>query len=140
MKNYIPSLIKNFFLPFFILLLSFSQSHAQQAKNNNDLSNLIQLTNAEYNMGKIESGKSAEYNVTIKNISKDTISIQRVQAGCGCTSPKYAPGQVLRPGDVTMITLGFDGKTVGPFTKFADIFFGNGKSTKIKFSGEAIKK
>ena len=140
MKNSNSNFFKKFLPPIFFLLLSLTQSQAQQAKNNNDLSNLIQLTNAEYNMGKIESGKSAEYNVTIKNISKDTISIQRVQAGCGCTSPKYAPGQVLRPGDVTMITLGFDGKTVGPFTKFADIFFGNGKSTKIKFSGEAIKK
>ncbi len=122
-----------------IFLLSTTLSFSQQKNTEKDLSKLVQLTNTDYKMGKIISGKPTEYNVTIKNIGSDTISIQRVQAGCGCTSPKYAAGQVLKPGDVTMITLGFDGKAVGPFTKFADIFFGNGQSTKIKFSGEAVK-
>jgi hypothetical protein len=126
---------------FLIISLFFLFSQALSAQQNNKLgiNSFIQLTNSDYNMGKIVSGKPVEYNVSIKNISKDTISLQRVQAGCGCTSPKYAAGQVLKPGDVTMITLGFDGKTVGAFTKFADIYFGNGQSTKIKFSGEAVK-
>jgi hypothetical protein len=130
-------LLKNFLIIIFLFL--FSQTLNAQQNKNQGINSLIQLTNADYNMGKIVSGKPVEYNVSIKNISKDTISLQRVQAGCGCTSPKYAAGQVLKPGDVTMITLGFDGKTVGPFTKFADIYFGNGQSTKIKFSGEAVK-
>lgn len=117
----------------------FLHSSAQTKATDNTIAQLVEIQNANYSMGKIPAGKPVEYNVTVKNISKDTISIQRVQAGCGCTIPKYAAGQVLKPGDVTMITLGFDGKATGPFTKFADIYFGNGQSTKLKFTGEAIK-
>lgn len=126
----------------FSLLVTFLPTNgvsSQTPKTVNELSRILQLTNSDYKMGRIIYGKPTEYNITIKNISNDTISIQRVQAGCGCTNPKYAAGQVLKPGDVTMITLGFDGKAVGPFTKYADIYFGNGLSTKVKFSGEAIK-
>ncbi|MEN9684953.1 MAG: hypothetical protein RLZZ28_739, partial [Bacteroidota bacterium] len=85
-------------------------SHAQQ--NNppaRDINKYVQFTNADYDMGKIPSGKPLEYNVTIKNISKDTLTIYEVKAGCGCTTPKYRSNEIILPGKSTFITLGFNG-------------------------------
>ncbi len=104
-----------------------------------DINQLVSITNTDYNMGKIRSGAPLEYNVVVTNISKDTISIKTVKVGCGCTTPKYKAGQLIQPGETATITLGFNGSAVGPFFKFADIFFGNGLSKQLKFSGDAVK-
>ena len=104
-----------------------------------DINQLVSITNADYNMGKIKSGAPLEYNVVVTNISKDTLSIKTVKVGCGCTTPKYKAGQIIQPGETATVTLGFNGSAVGPFFKFADIFFGNGLSKQLKFSGDAVK-
>ena len=124
-----------------ILLVSLTSNvFAQSSKETTqDINKIISFTNADYNMGKIKSGVPLEYDVVITNISKDPFSITNVKVGCGCTTPKYKAGQTLQPGETATITLGFNGSAVGPFIKFADVFFGNGLSKQLKFSGDAIK-
>jgi hypothetical protein len=121
-------------------LFLFSMGYSQSVNNGlKGVNSILQFTNEDYQMGKIKSGTPLEYNVTVKNISADTVSIKTIRVGCGCTTPKYKAGQVLQPGETTTITLGFNGSAVGPFSKFADIFFGNGLSKQLKFSGDAVK-
>jgi hypothetical protein len=121
-------------------LFLFTMSYSQSVNNGlKGVNSILQFTNEDYQMGKIKSGTPLEYNVTVKNISADTVSIKTIRVGCGCTTPKYKAGQVLQPGETTTITLGFNGSAVGPFSKFADIFFGNGLSKQLKFSGDAVK-
>lgn len=103
-----------------------------------DIDKLLGFTNADYDMGRIPSGKPLEYNVTIKNISKDTVVLQEVKAGCGCTTPKYRTGETILPGKSTFITLGFNGGANGEFSKFADIYFAGGLSKQVKFHGVAF--
>lgn len=103
-----------------------------------DIDKFLAFTNADYNMGKIPAGKPFEYNVTIKNISKDTLIIQEVKAGCGCTTPKYRTGETILPGKSTFITLGFNGDAHGVFSKFADIYFKGGLTKQLKFNGETF--
>ena len=104
----------------------------------NDPEKVLSFTNADYEMGKIAVGKPLEYNVTIKNISKDTIILQEVKAGCGCTTPKYRSNETILPGKSTFITLGFNGGANGEFTKFADIYFSRGYYKQVKFHGVAV--
>jgi hypothetical protein len=113
------------------------KGHTQS--NFKNIDNVAQFVNANYNMGKITFGKPVQYNVTIKNISNDTLSIANVTVGCGCTTPTFTKGQILQPGQSSYITLGFNGGTMGAFTKFATIFFGNGLSKQVQFNGESIK-
>jgi hypothetical protein len=136
-------IMKKHFLNFLFTIISalfftagYSQTTNTTAKN---INTTLQFTNEDYNMGKIKSGAPLEYNVTIKNISTDTVSIKTVRVGCGCTTPKYNAGQVIQPGETTTITLGFNGSATGPFVKYADVFFGNGLSKQLKFSGDAVK-
>lgn len=101
------------------------------------LGKMVQLTNADYDMGRIPYGKPLEYNVTIRNISKDTIEIREVRAGCGCTTPKYKTGEKILPGKSAIIVLGFNGGANGDFTKSAELFFTNGLSKLLTFHGTA---
>ena len=74
-------------LLFSIIVFASSYVQAQTVDStNSNIDKFLAFTNANYNMGKIPAGKPLEYNVTIKNISKDTLIIQEVKAGCGRTS------------------------------------------------------
>jgi hypothetical protein len=103
-----------------------------------DIDKIVSITNADYDMGRISAGKPLEYNLVIKNISKDTLSLVDVKVGCGCTTPKFRAGENLLPGKSTFITLGFNGGANGEFTKFADIIFSGGLSKQVKFHGFAV--
>lgn len=103
-----------------------------------EIDQLLSFTNADYDMGKIPSGKPLEYNVVIKNISKDTVVLKEVTAGCGCTTPKYRANEKTPPGKTTFITLGFNGGANGPFSKTALISFTNGLSKSVQFKGVAM--
>lgn len=103
-----------------------------------DIDKIISITNTDYDMGKISSGKPLEYNLIIKNISNDTIMLLDVKVGCGCTTPKFKANENLLPGKSTFITLGFNGGATGEFSKFADIIFSGGLSKQVKFRGVAV--
>ena len=112
--------------------------NAQTATTPPDINKTIEFKNAEYNFGQIQTGKPVEYVVEAKNISKDTITLVSAKASCGCTTPNYTPNQKLAPGQVAKVILGFNGGAVGPFTKFADIYFDKGLSKHVTFTGEGV--
>ncbi len=104
-----------------------------------DITKVLEIKETTHDFGKIPYGKPAEYDVSIKNISSDSIKIENVKVGCGCTTPKYQQGQAYAPGETFKVTLGFNGYTEGPFTKYADIFFSNGMSKQVIFTGTGYK-
>jgi hypothetical protein len=104
-----------------------------------DIDKMVLITNLDYDMGRIPSHRPLEFNVTIKNISTDTVVVKEVKAGCGCTTPKYRSNEKILPGKSTYITLGFNGDATGDFIKTADIFFNDGTLFKqVKFHGVAV--
>jgi hypothetical protein len=114
-------------------------SEAQTSSPSRNIDSMISLTNADYDMGNIPTGHPLEYTVTIKNISKDTLILKEVKAGCGCTTPKYRTNEKILPGKSTYITLGFNGDAHGGFSKVADLYFNDGSLTKqVKFRGVAV--
>jgi hypothetical protein len=121
---------------FLYCLLCFVYSQSQETVPvKKDVDKLVSITNADYDMGKISTGKPLEYNVVIKNISKDTVVLQDVKAGCGCTTPKFRAGEKILPGKSTYIVLGFNGDAHGEFVKTVDIIFGGGLVKQVKFRG-----
>ena len=105
-----------------------------------DIDKVLQFTNADYNFGKIVFGKPTEYQVSVKNLSADSVVLENVQAGCGCTTPKgYTKGEKIAPGKTKVVTLGFNGGTNGAFTKFVTFFFGGGMQKQVTFHGETYK-
>jgi hypothetical protein len=90
-------------------------------------------------MGKITNGKPVEYNVDVQNISNSNITLDNVIVGCGCTTPKYTKNIVLTPGAHTIITLGFNGAAIGPFSKSATLFFSGNLVKPVSFHGEGVQ-
>jgi len=112
---------------------------AQTQPQPKDVTKVVEFKNAEYDFGKIPFGKQAEYEVTLKNISHDSITLERIQVGCGCTTPKYEANKKIAPNESYKVTLGFNGSTDGPFTKFATIIFNDGVQKQVTFKGETYK-
>ncbi|MBN8665757.1 MAG: DUF1573 domain-containing protein [Chitinophagales bacterium] len=125
----------------FVLMAALFTGIMAMAQNQpaKDITKVLEFKNAEYNMGKIPFGKPLEYEVEIKNISAETVVLEKVEGGCGCTTPKYEAGHKILPGEVYKITLGFNGGNMGPFTKFATLYFKDGMSRQVKFFGEAFQ-
>jgi hypothetical protein len=71
--------------------------------------------------------------------SLDTITIQNVTVGCGCTTPKFKKGDILIPGSKSNIVLGFNAMSNGYFEKHATIYFSNGFTKQLTFKGETYK-
>lgn len=103
-----------------------------------DVAKVIDFKETDHDFGKIAYGKPVEFDVQMTNLSKDSIKITNVQAGCGCTTPKWQPGPYAA-GSNFKVTLGFNGYTEGHFEKYVTIFFENGLSRQIKFHGETFK-
>src|SRR3954469_15174985 len=104
-----------------------------------DISKVLEFKEENHDFGKIPYGKPVEFDVMIKNISADSVKIENIKVGCGCTTPKYDQGKSYAPGETFKVTLGFSGYADGPFEKYVDIFFNDGLTKQIKFHGVGYK-
>ena len=123
-----------------LLILSISSLNAQTTpSSDNDITKYLKFTNDNYDMGKIPNGKPVEYNVDVQNISNSNITLDNVIVSCGCTTPKYTKNQVLTPGAHAIITLGFNGLAIGPFSKSATLFFSGNLVKPVSFNGVGVQ-
>jgi hypothetical protein len=104
-----------------------------------DIAKVLKFTNDNYDMGKIAFGKPTEFTVSIQNISNYNISLDNVMVGCGCTTPKYTKDQVILPGATATVVLGFNGSSVGIFSKSATLFFSGNLTKTLSFHGEGVQ-
>ena len=112
---------------------------AEAPKAPKDITKYFAFTNDDWNFGKIPQGKPVEYDLFIKNISKDSATLDNVQVSCGCTTPKYTKGQKFGPGEKIKVTLGFNAGVLGSFAKSVTIFLNNNDFTKsVTFKGETF--
>ena len=116
-----------------------SATTGTQTEQKADISKVLEFKEENHDFGKIPYGKPVEFDVAIKNISKDAVKIENVKVGCGCTTPKYEAGKTYAAGETFKVTLGFSGYAEGPFEKYVDIFFNNGMTKQIKFHGTGYK-
>ncbi len=125
-----------FLLPAFFLGMALTAN--AQTSASKDVSDVVEFKDLDHDFGKIPYGKAAEYELEMKNISSAPVKIENVQVGCGCTTPKWAPGPYA-PGESFKVGIGFNGATDGKFQKVVTIFFNDGLSQVVKFHGETYK-
>lgn len=118
-----------------LFMLNIAKAQTSPAK---DINSVFQISNSEYNFGKIPFGKPVKYDLFIKNIGMDSASLDNVQVGCGCTTPEYEKGKRFGPGQTIKLTLGFNGNTMGAFSKFATLYLSGGFSKVVTFKGETF--
>jgi len=102
-----------------------------------DINKVLVFSNTDFDFGKIPQSKPVEYQILVKNVSTDSITLDNVQVGCGCTTPKYEKGKKFAPGETVAVTLGYNAASLGVFTKNATLYFNGGELVKIiNFKGE----
>lgn len=116
-----------------------AQLNAQSTATPTDITKVLKFSNDNYDMGNISYGKPIEFNVDIENISSLTIVLDNVMVGCGCTIPKYTKGTSIAPGAHAIVTLGFNGSSVGNFTKNATLFFSGNLTKTVYFHGVGVQ-
>jgi len=99
----------------------------------------VSFKNEKYEMGKITYGKPVEYTVEITNSGTDTLTLETVKAGCGCTTPNFTHNQKFGPGETVKILIQFDGSVLGSFTRFTDIVLSGGIVKQVSFTGEGVQ-
>ena len=103
-----------------------NESHAE---NTSQSIESIQLSETEFDFGKIPQGKPVIHNFGFKNIGNTIFSLNNVQASCGCTTPEWNKDKVA-PGQSSSIIVGYNAASEGPFNKTITIFY-NGNQTKV---------
>lgn len=104
-----------------------------------DVTKVLKFNEENHDFGKIPYGKPQEFDVVITNMSKDSVKIENVKVGCGCTTPRYQQNKTYAPGETFKVTLGFSGYADGPFEKYVNIFFNDGMEKQVKFHGVGYK-
>lgn len=126
---------------FFLMIISFSGNYLLAQNKVADTAAIFKRLNIEpryKDFGKIPYGIAVEYKVSIQNTGTDTLTLEDVKAGCGCTTPKYRAGEKIGPGSSTFIIVGFNGDARGAFSKTMDIYFKQVGSVQIGFLGTAF--
>ncbi len=106
--------------------------------NAKDISSVLWFNESDHDFGKIPYGKPAEFDLQLKNLTTDSLTIENVVAGCGCTTPKWKPGPYA-PGETFKMTIGFNGYTEGAFHKIVTVYLKDGLTKVINFHGETFK-
>ncbi|TAF55727.1 MAG: DUF1573 domain-containing protein [Sphingobacteriia bacterium] len=126
----------------FLLALLFGQNLSCQAQSSGSAPGSalpVKISNERYDFGKITYGKPVAYVITLTNEGKDTLALENVRPGCGCTTPNFTPGQKFGPGQTVDITIGFNSSVLGKFTRFTDIILSGGVVRQTSFTGEGIQ-
>ena len=104
-----------------------------------DISKVLEFKETVHDFGKIPIGKGVQFDVVIKNISNDPVKIKNVSPQCGCTVAQADTTVYHAPGETFKVVLGFPNIPEGGFDKYADIFFSNGTTQRVKFMGTGYR-
>jgi hypothetical protein len=96
---------------------------------------VIALKETEFNFGKIPQGKPVTHVFFFTNTGSKPLSLQNVQASCGCTTPEWSKDPVP-PGAASKITVGYNAASLGAFTKSITITYNDNQSKQILIKGE----
>ena len=98
----------------------------------------IELKENEFDFGKIPQGKPVTHVFMFTNTGKTPLSLDNVQASCGCTTPEWSKDTVA-PGETSKITVGYNAANEGAFTKSITITYNGNQNKLINIKGEVWK-
>ena len=76
----------------------------------------VKFEKTTHEFGELEKGDPAEHTFTFTNVSEAPITLGRVKASCGCTTPSWTKEEVA-PGATGEIKVKYNSNRIGKFTK-----------------------
>lgn len=98
----------------------------------------IWLNESSHDFGKIPQGKPVYTFFEIKTTTADSLKLEMVQAGCGCTTPEFKAG-TYAPGETVKIKIGYNAANAGNFTKPVTITYNGGQQKVINITGTVVE-
>jgi hypothetical protein len=103
-----------------------------------DDTKVLSVNDATHNFGSIPQGKPVTYQYVLVNHTRDTITMQHVEASCGCTTPRWNKAPVP-PGDSTLLPVTYNAAGDGGFQKSITIFYTNNLRQLLYIRGDVWK-
>ncbi len=101
-------------------------------------SGVLELTQAEYDFGKIPQNKPVYYSFEIVNKGKTPLKLDNVTATCGCTTPEWSR-EPIAPGASEKIKVGYNAASEGYFEKYITVTYNGNETKQIKIKGTVWK-
>ena len=120
----------------FFAFLAFASTSAVLAQKK--AADVAKLNTQTFDFGKIPQGKPVTHVFMFTNTGKTPLSLENVQASCGCTTPEWSKDPVA-PGETSQITVGYNAANEGVFTKSITISYNADQTKQINIKGEVWK-
>lgn len=95
----------------------------------------LKFKETEFDFGKIPQGKPVTHTFEFVNTGKTALSLENVQASCGCTTPEWNKN-VIQPGGVSKIVVGYNAAAEGEFAKPVTVTYGEGQFLQLIIKGD----
>lgn len=103
------------------------------------INTLIKFEKTEHSFGKIPKDKPVTVVFNFTNPAKTPLIIEDATAECGCTKPVFTKTPIM-PGKKGNVTVTYDSKAIGRFTKHVTVKLVNVTDTKVlTIAGEVLK-
>ncbi|HMP92439.1 MAG TPA: DUF1573 domain-containing protein [Phnomibacter sp.] len=123
--------MKKFVLTFFAGVLAMSLNSI--AQNTPEKKTEIWMNQTTHDFGKIPQSIPVYTVFEIKSLT-DSLKLEMVTAGCGCTTPEFRAGNYA-PGEVAKIKVGYNAAASGQFSKPVTITYNGGQQKVIMITG-----
>ncbi|MEM6265495.1 MAG: DUF1573 domain-containing protein [Bacteroidota bacterium] len=92
----------------------------------------IKFEKTTHDFGQLEKGDPAEYTFTFTNTSDAPVTLSRVKASCGCTTPNWSR-EAIDPGATGEIKVKYNSYRVGKFTKSVTVTYDSVESPLLLY-------
>jgi len=123
------------------LFIALIPGRAQHVNNGVALpkpADVLRLKETSHNFGKIPQGRPAVYVFEITNTGATPLTLENVQASCGCTTPEWSR-EPIPAGGTAAIKVGYNAFAEGPFAKTVTIIYNSNQTRTLTISGEVYK-
>ncbi len=94
----------------------------------------LQFKETEHDFGNVPQGKPVFYFFEVKNSGTKPVTLNNVQASCGCTTPEWSKDPIA-PGATARIKVGFNAAAEGAFEKYISVQYNETVQKQIKIKG-----
>lgn len=123
---------------FTFVVVVFASAQTPVVQSNTVKEDKLKLKESEFDFGKIAQGKPVTHVFEVVNTGNELLSLENVQASCGCTTPEWSKDPIA-PGATQKITVGYNAATEGPFEKSITVFYNKGQMKTILIKGNVWK-
>ena len=125
-------------LTLFVLAVFAYTVQAQGVSENRTAPETLQLSENNFDFGKIQQGRPVTHNFTITNKGDKPLILDNVMASCGCTTPEWSR-EPIQPGKSATLKVGYNAAAEGAFNRSVTIMYNDGQVKSIVISGTVFK-